>query len=259
MPTLPGLPLVVLPYMKHGDLRHFIRSENRNPTVKDLIGFGLQVAKGMEYLAQKKFVHRDLAARNCMLDESFTVKVADFGMARDIYDKEYYSIQDHKRVKLPVKWMAIESLQTQKFTTKSDVWSYGILLWELLTRGTNPYPDVDPYDITQYLLKGRRLLQPQYCPDTLYVIMLACWDPDPECRPTFRSLATEVQYILSSLEGEHYINLKVTYVNLDQPRVIVFPMTIFLFSLYILISADILSNCQVWHCKKTYYKCEMCC
>ncbi|KAG8007734.1 Hepatocyte growth factor receptor [Nibea albiflora] len=213
-----GLPLVVLPYMKHGDVRHFIRSEKRNPTVKDLIGFGLQVAKGMEYLAQKKFVHRDLAARNCMLDETFTVKVADFGMARDIYDKEYYSIQDHKRVKLPVKWMAIESLQTQKFTTKSDVWSYGILMWELLTRGASPYPEVDPYDITHYLLKGRRLLQPQYCPDTLYSIMLACWDPEPECRPSFTSLVTEVQYILSCLEGEHYISLKVAYVNLDQPR-----------------------------------------
>lgn len=130
------------------------------------------------------------------LDETFTVKVADFGMARDIYDKEYYSIQDRKQVKLPVKWMAIESLQTQKFTTKSDVvsmcspacwdkldtpamhvsasqqwsvsqWSYGVLLWELLTRGASPYSDVDPYDITHYLLKGRRLLQPQFCPDTL--------------------------------------------------------------------------------------------
>ncbi|XP_069000968.1 macrophage-stimulating protein receptor-like [Embiotoca jacksoni] len=213
-----GLPLVVLPYMKHGDVRHFIRSEKRNPTVKDLIGFGLQVAMGMEYLAQKKFVHRDLAARNCMLDETFTVKVADFGMARDIYDKEYYSIQDHKRAKLPVKWMAIESLQTQKFTIKSDVWSYGILMWELLTRGASPYPDVDPYDITCYLLKGRRLPQPQFCPDTLYSIMLACWDPEPERRPTFHSLVTEVQHILSSLEGEHYINLKVNYVNLDQPR-----------------------------------------
>uniref|UniRef100_A0A672H5M5 Macrophage-stimulating protein receptor n=1 Tax=Salarias fasciatus TaxID=181472 RepID=A0A672H5M5_SALFA len=213
-----GLPLVVLPYMKHGDVRHFIRSEKRNPTVKDLIGFGLQVAKGMEYLAQKKFVHRDLAARNCMLDETFTVKVADFGMARDIYDKEYYSIQDHKRAKLPVKWMAIESLQTQKFTSKSDVWSYGILMWELLTRGASPYPDVDPYDITHYLLKGRRLPQPQFCPDTLYSIMLACWDPEPERRPSFRSLVAEVQQILSCLEGEHYINLKVTYVNLDQPR-----------------------------------------
>ncbi|XP_072238104.1 macrophage-stimulating protein receptor-like [Leuresthes tenuis] len=213
-----GLPLVVLPYMKHGDVRHFIRCEQRNPTVKDLIGFGLQVAKGMEYLAQKKFVHRDLAARNCMLDETFTVKVADFGMARDVYDKEYYSIQNHRRVKLPVKWMAIESLQTQKFTTKSDVWSYGILMWELLTRGASPYPDVDPYDITHYLLKGRRLPQPQYCPDTLYSIILACWDPEPECRPNFHSLVTEVDHILSCLEGEHYINLKVAYVNLDQPR-----------------------------------------
>ncbi|XP_059185829.1 macrophage-stimulating protein receptor-like isoform X2 [Centropristis striata] len=212
-----GLPLVVLPYMKHGDVRHFIRSEKRNPTVKDLIGFGLQVARGMEYLAQKKFVHRDLAARNCMLDETFTVKVADFGMARDIYDKEYYSIQDHKRVKLPVKWMAIESLQTQKFTIKSDVWSYGVLMWELLTRGASPYPNVDPYDITHYLLKGRRLPQPQFCPDTLYSIMLTCWNPEPEHRPSFHSLVTDIQQILSCLEGEHYINLNITYVNLDQP------------------------------------------
>ncbi|XP_077583217.1 macrophage-stimulating protein receptor isoform X1 [Stigmatopora nigra] len=213
-----GLPLVVLPYMKHGDLRHFIRCEKRNPTVKDLIGFGLQVAKGMEYLAQKKFVHRDLAARNCMLDESYTVKVADFGMARDVFDKEYYSIQDHRKAKLPVKWMAIESLRTQKFTSKSDVWSFGVLMWEMLTRGASPYPEVDPYDITHYLLKGRRLPQPQYCPDPLYSIMLECWDPDPELRPNFATLVSAVTTILLSLEGEHYISLNVTYVNLDQPR-----------------------------------------
>ncbi|RXN03813.1 macrophage-stimulating receptor-like isoform X1 [Labeo rohita] len=213
-----GLPLVILPYMKHGDLRHFIRSAKRNPTVKDLIGFGLQVAKGMEYLANKKFVHRDLAARNCMLDESFTVKVADFGMARDVYDKEYYSVKDSKKAKLPVKWMALESLQTQKFTTKSDVWSYGVLLWELMTRGASPYPDVDPYDITPYLMQGRRLLQPQYCLDSLWSIMMQCWNPEPEKRPSFPSLVKVIQEIHSSLEGEHYVNLQITYVNLDQPR-----------------------------------------
>uniref|UniRef100_A0A8C9SVY3 receptor protein-tyrosine kinase n=1 Tax=Scleropages formosus TaxID=113540 RepID=A0A8C9SVY3_SCLFO len=213
-----GLPLVVLPFMKHGDLRQFIRCEKRNPTVKDLIGFGLQVAKGMEYLAQKKFVHRDLAARNCMLDESYTVKVADFGMARDVFGKEYYSVHDHKKAKLPVKWIAVESLQTQKFTTKSDVWSFGVLMWELLTRGASPYPDIDPYDIIPYLCKGRRLLQPEFCPDPMYAVMVQCWDPVPERRPTFASLVSDISNILDGLEGEHYISLKVTYVNLDVPH-----------------------------------------
>ncbi|KAJ1109243.1 hypothetical protein NDU88_006606 [Pleurodeles waltl] len=210
-----GLPLVVLPYMMHGDLRHFIRSEERNPTVKDLIGFGLQVARGMDYLAERKFVHRDLAARNCMMDETFTVKVADFGLARDVFDKEYYSIRRHKKARLPVKWMALESLQTQKFTTKSDVWSFGVLVWELLTRGASPYPEVDPYDITRYLFRGRRLPQPEYCPDPLYRIMLSCWSPRPEERPTFTQLICDLESILGSLKGEHYINLNVTYVNLD--------------------------------------------
>ncbi|XP_065605443.1 macrophage-stimulating protein receptor [Cyrtonyx montezumae] len=210
-----GLPLVVLPYMRHGDLRHFIRAQERSPTVKDLIGFGLQVALGMEYLAQKKFVHRDLAARNCMLDETLTVKVADFGLARDVFGKEYYSIRQHRHAKLPVKWMALESLQTQKFTTKSDVWSFGVLMWELLTRGASPYPEVDPYDMARYLLRGRRLPQPQPCPDTLYGVMLSCWAPTPEERPSFSGLVCELEQVLASLEGERYVNLAVTYINLE--------------------------------------------
>ncbi|XP_043835779.1 LOW QUALITY PROTEIN: macrophage-stimulating protein receptor [Dromiciops gliroides] len=210
-----GLPRVVLPYMKHGDLRHFIRSPQRKPTVKDLIGFGLQVARGMAYLAEKKFVHRDLAARNCMLDETFTVKVADFGLARDILDKEYYSIRKHRHARLPVKWMALESLQTYKFTTKSDVWSFGVLLWELLTRGASPYPNIDPFDITHFLAQGRRLPQPEYCPDALYEVMLQCWDPVPTERPAFGVLVREVECVSASLRGEHYVNLHSGYVNLE--------------------------------------------
>ncbi|KAL9838745.1 LOW QUALITY PROTEIN: macrophage-stimulating protein receptor [Geothlypis trichas] len=210
-----GLPLVVLPYMRHGDLRQFIRSQERSPTMKELIGFGLQVALGMEYLAQKKFVHRDLAARNCMLDETLTVKVADFGLARDVFGKDYYSIQQHRHAKLPVKWMALESLQTQKFTTKSDVWSFGVLMWELLTRGAAPYAGVDPYDMAHYLLQGRRLPQPSHCPDTLYRVMLSCWAPAPEERPSFTGLVGELERVLATLDGEHYVNLTVTYTNLD--------------------------------------------
>ncbi|NXA60677.1 RON protein, partial [Mohoua ochrocephala] len=210
-----GLPLVVLPYMRHGDLRQFIRTQERSPTVKELIGFGLQVALGMEYLAQKKFVHRDLAARNCMLDETLTVKVADFGLARDVFGKEYYSIQQHRHAKLPVKWMALESLQTQKFTTKSDVWSFGVLMWELLTRGASPYAGVDPYDMARYLLQGRRLPQPSHCPNALYGVMLSCWAPAPEDRPSFTGLVGELERVLATLDGEHYVNLTVTYIDLD--------------------------------------------
>ena len=126
------------------------------------------------------------------------MKVADFGLARDVYDKEYYSVHNKSGVKLPVKWMALESLQTHKFTTKSDVvrthshtsrkspyhltssckfnmhvcvfvpqWSFGVLLWELMTRGAPPYSDVNSFDITVFLLQGRRLLQPEFCPDAL--------------------------------------------------------------------------------------------
>lgn len=211
-----GSPLVVLPYMKHGDLRNFIRDEGHNPTVKDLMGFGLQVARGMEYLASKKFVHRDLAARNCMLDESYTVKVADFGLARDVYDKEYYSVHNKSGVKLPVKWMALESLQTHKFTTKSDVWSFGVLLWELMTRGAPPYSDVNSFDITVFLLQGRRLLQPEFCPDALYTVMIECWHPKSERRPSFSELVSRISAIFSSFSGEHYVLLNTTYVNIDK-------------------------------------------
>ncbi|XP_047630613.1 macrophage-stimulating protein receptor isoform X8 [Phacochoerus africanus] len=208
-----GLPRVLLPYMRHGDLLQFIRSPQRNPTVKDLISFGLQVARGMEYLAEQKFVHRDLAARNCMLDESFTVKVADFGLARDILDKEYYSVQQHHHARLPIKWMALESLRTYRFTTKSDVWSFGVLLWELLTRGAPPYPHIDPFDLTHFLAQGRRLPQPEYCPDSLYEVMQRCWAEDPAARPTFGALAGEVECLVAALRGDHYVQLPVAYVN----------------------------------------------
>ncbi|KAM6169791.1 macrophage-stimulating protein receptor [Rhynchocyon petersi] len=209
-----GLPGVLLPYMCHGDLRKFIRSPQRNPTVKDLVSFGLQVARGMEYLAEQKFVHRDLAARNCMLDESFTVKVADFGLTRGILNKEYYSIQQHCHARLPVKWMALESLQTYKFSTKSDVWSFGVLLWELLTRGAAPYSHIDPFDLVYFLAQGRRLPQPEYCPDSLYEMMQHCWAPEPRARPTFKMLVLELECIVATLRGNHYINLPVAYVNL---------------------------------------------
>lgn len=210
-----GLPLVVLPFMQNGDLLTYIRCGDNAPTVRELMEFGIQVAAGMAYLSNCKYVHRDLSARNCMLDENMQIKVADFGLSRDVYERDYYSC-DNRHSKLPVKWMALESLEKGIYSSKSDVWSYGIVLWELMTRGVTPYPEVDNWDVVRFLKSGRRLPQPAFAPNDLYSLMLICWHPVPGIRPTFGRLAADIQGIIRSLECVYRaveINLSSSYVN----------------------------------------------
>ncbi|XP_061186843.1 macrophage-stimulating protein receptor-like [Saccostrea echinata] len=212
------MPLVILPFMRHGDMLTYIRDQNNVMTLLNILQFGLDIARGMEYLSLQRVVHRDLAARNCMLGDDKTVVVADFGLSRDIYEKNYYCISN-KKCKLPVKWMAPESLEKGMFTAQSDVWSFGVVLWELMTRGNKPYPEVDGWDMLRFLKMNRKLPQSQYCPDVLYYVMTRCWDLNPDRRPTFSELVDELTRFTNPSSDDNYLEPSFTYERLQSTYV----------------------------------------
>uniref|UniRef100_UPI00358E9123 tyrosine-protein kinase receptor UFO-like n=1 Tax=Myxine glutinosa TaxID=7769 RepID=UPI00358E9123 len=202
-------PMVIIPFMQHGDLHSFLlRSRiSDNPScipLQSLMKFMIDAASGMEYLASKNFIHRDLAARNCMLHENMRVCVADFGLSKKIYSGDYY--RQGRISKMPVKWIAIESLADRLYTTKSDVWSFGVTMWEIVTRGQMPYPGIQNHEIYDYLQQGYRLKQPADCLDDLYAIMSSCWHVNPNERPSFDKLRRQLEDLLKSLPEIIYVN-----------------------------------------------------
>ncbi|XP_036773708.2 vascular endothelial growth factor receptor 3 isoform X1 [Manis pentadactyla] len=156
-------------------------------TLEDLVCYSFQVARGMEFLASRKCIHRDLAARNILLSESDVVKICDFGLARDIYKDPDYVRKGSAR--LPLKWMAPESIFDKVYTTQSDVWSFGVLLWEIFSLGSSPYPGVQiNEEFCQRLKEGTRMRAPELATPAIRHIMLNCWSGDPKERPAFSDL-----------------------------------------------------------------------
>ena len=193
--TLTKPIMIITPYMENGSLDKFLVSKKSSLVLNDLANICLGVAKGMNYLSSRGFVHRDLAARNILIDSDLTPKIADFGLSRET-EENFYNVKSGG--KIPVRWTDPEAILYRKFNIASDVWSYGVLMWEVMSFGNTPYGDMDNYKLLEEIQQGFRLSQPEICPYSLYTLMGRCWDTNQENRPTFIELEREIHLMIKN-------------------------------------------------------------
>ncbi|XP_048059105.1 protein tyrosine kinase 2aa isoform X6 [Megalobrama amblycephala] len=182
-----------------GELRSFLQVRKYNLDLSTLILFAYQLSTALAYLESKRFVHRDIAARNVLVSSTDCVKLGDFGLSRYMEDSSYYKAS---KGKLPIKWMAPESINFRRFTSASDVWMFGVCMWEILMFGIKPFQGVKNNDVIGRIENGERLAMPPNCPPTLYSLMTKCWAYDPSKRPRFTELKTQLSTILDEEKAQ---------------------------------------------------------
>uniref|UniRef100_A0A3B4BJY0 Tyrosine-protein kinase receptor n=1 Tax=Periophthalmus magnuspinnatus TaxID=409849 RepID=A0A3B4BJY0_9GOBI len=199
--SLQAMPrFILLELMTGGDLKSFLREARPrlvSLTMVDLLNVARDIAKGCQYLEENQFIHRDIAARNCLLTckgPGRVAKIGDFGMARDIYRASYY--RKGGRAMLPVKWMPPEAFMEGIFTSKTDTWSFGVLLWEIFSLGYMPYPSRSNQEVLEFVTNGGRMDPPKNCPGPVYRIMTQSWQHQPEDRPNFSTILERIDYCL---------------------------------------------------------------
>ncbi|XP_071452012.1 tyrosine-protein kinase transmembrane receptor Ror2-like isoform X2 [Hetaerina americana] len=215
-----GRPMCLLfEYMGRGDLNEFLRScspsnyivrsrsssEGGREVFRDvqltpveLTNIAKQVAAGMVYLSDRMFVHRDLATRNCLVDDDMVVKIADFGLSQKIYQQDYYKGEEHDAI--PIRWMPLESILYNKYTVESDVWAYGVCLWEIFSFALQPYYGMTHEEVVKYIKEGHILQCPENTPKSIYDVMKICWNKKPSNRPSFRTIYRTLEVIQVEVE-----------------------------------------------------------
>jgi len=198
--TLEEPIYIITELMKNGSLLEYLQGKGRTLKLAQLIDMAAQIAAGMAYLESQNYIHRDLAARNVLVGENHIVKIADFGLARLIKEDEY---EARVGARFPIKWTAPEAANYSRFSIKSDVWSFGILLTELVTFGRIPYPGMTNAEVLHQVEHGYRMQAPQGCSPALYDIMLECWHKDPMKRPTFETLQWKLEDFFTMSDSEY--------------------------------------------------------
>uniref|UniRef100_A0A674EF02 Receptor protein-tyrosine kinase n=1 Tax=Salmo trutta TaxID=8032 RepID=A0A674EF02_SALTR len=205
----PGASLqLVTQLSSQGSLLEHIRQHKDSLDPQRLLNWCVQIAKGMYYLEEHCMVHRNLAARNVMLKSDYFVQISDYGVADLLYpDDKKYVYSDSNKTPINIKWMALESILFRRYTHQSDVWSYGVTVWEMMSFGAEPYASMQPQDVPSLLEKGERLSQPHICTIDVYMVMVKCWMIDENIRPTFKELAND--FIRMARDPPRYLVIKV--------------------------------------------------
>uniref|UniRef100_A0A8C8XEB1 Tyrosine-protein kinase n=1 Tax=Panthera leo TaxID=9689 RepID=A0A8C8XEB1_PANLE len=192
---------IITEFMAKGSLLDFLKSvEGSKQPLPKLIDFSAQIAEGMAFIEKRNYIHRDLRAANILVSASLVCKIADFGLARLIEDNEYTA---REGAKFPIKWTAPEAINFGSFTIKSDVWSFGILLMEIVTYGRIPYPGMSNPEVIRALEHGYRMPRPENCPEGLYNMMTRCWKNRPEERPTFEYIQSVLDDFYTATESQY--------------------------------------------------------
>ncbi|XP_021926786.1 focal adhesion kinase 1 isoform X4 [Zootermopsis nevadensis] len=189
---------IVMELARLGEMRAYLQSNKHRLDLATLLLYTFQLSTALSYLESKKFVHRDIAARNVLVSAHNCVKLADFGLSRWVEDQSYYKAS---KGKLPIKWMSPESINFRRFTTASDVWMFGVCMWEILMLGVKPFQGVKNNDVIGKIESGERLALPQNCPPRLYSLMSQCWAYEPSKRPSFKDIREVLNEIL--MEERH--------------------------------------------------------
>ncbi|XP_042902588.1 tyrosine-protein kinase RYK isoform X2 [Parasteatoda tepidariorum] len=197
----PLHPMLIYPYTSKGNLKLFLRKCSGDPChalmTIDLVSMAIQIVKAIEFLHERGIIHRDIATRNCVLTERLRIKLTDNALARDLFPDDYHCLCDSEN--RPIKWLSIESIVKNEYTYSTDVWAYGVTMWELITLGQQPYLSVDAFEMYSALIDGYRLDQPKNCPDDLYKLMRYCWSDVPQIRPSVNELLRTLQDLHTKL------------------------------------------------------------